>query len=290
MALARCIVVALLMALVVAAGAQAAELRKPRTTVVVKRTKGAAAVDGSRYAAWAGAGGRLAVLDERSGSRDLFDLGRECDHVLPLSGSGGAFLVNCSVTGVLGVENHQYILRARSGSAELIDGTGFAQLGRQWLQGSGEDRFGRFLVYTNWHTGETITEGAAPRGGTRVPYDLDSGGLDAVAPPAGDAFVVGGAHALERVGREVHLVGWDGDTTLHRCAHACAPLSLKGGLALWNDGDGRLYGYALASGRRFAWRVPDAAEFRGSTGKRVYYLTPLALDPQYFALKSFRWR
>jgi hypothetical protein len=77
---------------------------------------------------------------------------------------------------------------------------------------------------------------------------------------------------------------------LHRCAHDCTPLSLKGGLALWSDGDGKLYGYALASGRRFAWRVPAAAEVRGSTGRRVYYLLPLALDPQYFAFKSFRWR
>jgi hypothetical protein len=45
-----------------------------------------------------------------------------------------------------------------------------------------------------------------------------------------------------------------------------------------------------ASGRRYAWRLPESAEVRGSTGRRVYYLLPLELDPQYFELKSFRWR
>jgi hypothetical protein len=289
MALVRALAAALAFMLVLAAAAPAAQPRKPRSSFVVKRTKGAAVVDGSRYAAWSGAGGRLAVLDERNGKRDLFDLGEECDHVLPISGSGGSFLVNCSVTGLQGVENHQYILDASSGRAKLLEQNGFAQLGRQWLQGSGEDRFGRFLVYTNWHTGETITEGVTGSGRTRVPYDLDSRGLDAVAPAAAD-FVVGGGYSLERVGRTIHLVGWDGDTMLHRCAGDCTPVSVKGGLALWSDGEGKLFGRALASGRRYAWRVPAAAEVRGSTGRRIYYLMPLALDPQYFSLKSFRWR
>lgn len=283
----RAVAALLAAALLMCPAAFAAQLAKPRSTVVVKRTKGAAAVDGSRYAAWGGAGGRLAVFDERRGRRALFDLGRHCDHVLPVSGGRSTFLVNCSVTGTLGVERHQYLFDAAHGSAKLLDGTDFAQVGGQWLQGNGEDRFGANVFYTNWHTGETITEAAAGR--SRVPYDLDSRGLDAVAPAASD-FVVGGSHALERVGRTIRLVGWDGDTTLHRCAHDCAPISLKGGLALWSDGDGKLYGYAPASGRRFAWRVPESAEMRGSTGRRVYYLLPLALDPQYFALKSFRWR
>jgi hypothetical protein len=287
MLLPRAVAALLAAALITCSAASAAHFDKPRSTVVVKRTKGAAAVDGSRYAAWGGAGGLLAIFDERKGSRGLFDLGQQCDHVLPISGGGGTFLVNCSVTGVLGVENHQYLVHAASGKAQLLDDDGFAQVGRNWLQGSGEDRFGRYVVYTNWHTGETITEAAG--GGARVPYDLDSRRLDAVAPAA-DSFVVGGSHALERTGKTIHLVGWDGDVTLHRCLHDCAPVSVKGGLALWSDGEGKLFGYALASGRRFAWRVPGAAEARGSTGRRVYYLLPLALDPQYFALKSFRWR
>ncbi len=283
----RFLAAALAAALIACSVASAAPLPKPHSTFVVKRTKGAAAVDGSHFAAWGGAGGMLAVFDERRGARQLFDLGQKCDHVLPISGGRSTFLVNCSVTGVLGVENHQYLFDAAHQSARLIEGGGYAQVGSQWLEGSGEDRFGRFLLYTNWHTGETITEAAAS--GARVPYDLDSHGLDAVAPAASD-FVVGGSHALEKVGRTIRLVGWDGDRTLHRCAHDCTPLSLKGGLALWTDGDGRLYGFALASGRRYAWRVPDSAEVRGSTGRRVYDLLPLALDPQYFALKSFRWR
>jgi hypothetical protein len=268
------------------AAASAAHLSKPRPTVVVKRTKGAAAVDGSRYAAWGGPGGLLAILDERSGSHRLVDLGEECDHVLPIYGSGGAFLVNCSLTGALGVETHQYLVDAASGEAQSLKESGFAEVGSNWLQGSGEDRFGPYLVYRNWHTGETITEAATGR--SRVPYDLDSRGLDAVAPVARD-FLVGGSHALERVGRTIQLAGWEGNTVLHRCAHDCAPVSLEGGLALWSDGDGKLYGYALASHRQYAWRVPTSAEARGSTGRRVYYLVPLPLDPQYFTLNSFRW-
>jgi hypothetical protein len=287
MSIGRALAAALAAALLACSTASAAQLSKPRATVVVKRTKGAAAVDGSRYAAWGGAGGRLAVLDERRGVRRLFDLGRKCDHVLPIAAGRSSFLVNCSVTGILGVENHQYLFDPAHGTPRLLDGSGYAQVGGQWLQGSGEDRFGRFLVYKNWHTGETVTEAAG--GNSRVPYDLDSRALDAVAPAA-KTFVVGGSHALERDGRTIRLVGWDGDVALHRCAHECAPLSVKGGLALWSDGDGRLFGYALGSGRRYAWRVPASAEVRGSTGRRIYYLLPLPLDPQYFAFKSFRWR
>jgi hypothetical protein len=282
----RALAALLAAALLTCSAASAAQLAKPRSTVVVKRTKGAAAVDGSRFVAWGGADGQLAVLDERTSQRSLFDLGEPCDHVLPVSAGPSTFLVNCSVTGAQGVERHQYLFDATHWSAQPLGSTDYSNVGSQWLEGSGEDGFGSYVVYSNWHTGETITEAATGR--SRVPYDLDSRGLDAVAPAAG-AFVVGGAHALERVGRTIHLVGWDGDTTLQRCAHDCAPVSLKGGIALWTDGDGRLYGYALASGRRFAWQVPGAAEVRGSTGRRVYYLLPLDLDPQYFALKSFRW-
>src|SRR4051812_8857143 len=271
MCLARAIVAALAATLVGTATAPAAQPPKPRTSFVVKRTKGAAAVDGSRYAAWGGAGGMLAVFDERRGARRLFDLGRKCDHVLPVSGGRTTFLVNCSVTGVLGVENHQYLFDAAKGKSELLDGSGYAQVGGQWLQGSGEDRFGRFLVYTNWHTGATITEAAAGR--ARAPYALDSRGLDAVAPAATD-FVVGGSHALERVGRTIRLVGWDGDRTLHRCTGDCAPVSLKGGLAMWSDGEGRLFGFALGSGRRYAGRGASAGGGRGPPAPPGHFPPP----------------
>jgi hypothetical protein len=270
---------------VVSAAAPAAPLRKPRSTVVAKRTNGAAAVDGARYAAWGGGGGRVAVLDDRNGSRQLFHLGRKCDSVLPLSGSGAHFLVNCGTTGPAGVESHQYILDASTGTADALDQGGYSLLGRQWLQGRGEDSFGKYVVYTNWHTGETITEST---GRTSVPYDLDSANLDQLGPPAA-SFVVGGPHVLERIGRTIHLVGSAGDQTIYKCAHACAPLSVNSGLALWSDGPTILYGYAAATGRQYRWRVPEAASPRGSTGRRIYYLMPLEFDPQFFALKSFRW-
>jgi hypothetical protein len=122
-----------------------------------------------------------------------------------------------------------------------------------------------------------------------VPYDLDSANLDPVGPAA-TSFVVGGSRALERVGRTIHLVGLDGDQSLHKCAHACAPVSVSAGLALWSDGPRTLYGYALGSGRRYRWQIPEPAAPRGSTGRGIYYLMPLEFDPQFFALKSFRWR
>jgi hypothetical protein len=265
----------------------AAKLTKPRATIVAKRTGGAATADGSRFAAWGGGSGRVAVLNERTGARQLLSLGQDCDRVLPISGSGGHFLVNCGVNGPAGVETVQYLLDAADGSTTLLGHGGYSLIGSQWLQGSGEDSFGRFLVYSNWHTGETVTEGAF---GKRVPYDLDSTDLQQVAPAAAN-FVVGSKHALERVGRSIHLVGWgDGDRTIHKCAHSCTVLSVEGGLALWTDGPGTLYGYAVASRKRFSWRMPEDAAVRGSTQRRVYYLKPLMFDPQFFTLNSFRWR
>jgi hypothetical protein len=293
MSLARAHVVALAAALVVVAlpaAVAAAPFSKPRSFVVTKRTGGAAAVDGSHFAAWGGGRGQVTVLDERTLARYLFGLGRDCDRVLPLSGGGGHFLVNCGVSGAAGAENHEYLLDAADGSATSLGDGRYALVGSQWLQGSGEDDFGRYVVYTNWHTGESITERVGEAGHARVPYDLDSTGLDQVAAPAGN-FVVGSGHALERVGRSIHLLGWaDGDRTLHKCAYSCSALSVKGGLALWTDGPGKLYGYAIGSGRSFRWRIPDDAVVRGSTERRVYYLTPRALDPQFFRFNAFRWR
>ena len=267
----------------------AAGFTKPRTAQIAKRTGGAATVDGSRFAAWGGGGGRVAVLDERTGARHLFGLGQKCDRVNPIAGSASHFVVNCGVGSAEGVGKIPYLLDASDGSTRPLDQGDYSLMGRQWLRGSGDDQFGHFVAYTNWHTGETVTEGD-DASGEHVPYNLDSPGLDQIAPAA-RTFVVGGPSALERVGRSIHLVGWaNGDRTLQRCAHDCAPLSVEGGLALWSDGPGALYGYAVASGKRFRWRMPEDGVVRGSTARRVYYLKPLRFDPQYFEYRSFRWR
>ncbi len=129
-------------------------------------------------------------------------------------------------------------------------------------------------------------------GKNQTPFDLDSPDLDPVAL-AGPEFVVGSSMALEQVragkGYAIHLVGPSTDRTIYRSAHRSQLISLKGGLALWQDGARRLLGYKLSSRRRLQWRIPDTAVVRGSTAHRVYYLTPR--DSSLFAdLRSFAWR
>jgi hypothetical protein len=150
------------------------------------------------------------------------------------------------------------------------------------------------VVYTNWHTGETRSEGEAPSGEIRTPFDLDSENLDAVAL-AGEDFVVGQGLALEQVrsrGRySIHLMGRMDDRQLASCSRTCHPVSMKGGLALWSDGSTKLFGYQLRSPhRRREWRVSSDAVVRGVTARRIYYLTPSTSSPQFTDLRSFAWR
>ena len=81
------------------------------------------------------------------------------------------------------------------------------------------------------------------------------------------------------------------DKRLTTCSHKCRPLSMRGGLALWDDGSTKLFGYQLSSPhRRREWRISDGAIVRGVTRKQIYYLTPSTSSPQFSDLRAFPWR
>jgi hypothetical protein len=167
-------------------------------------------------------------------------------------------------------------------------------MGSQWVEGTTDSGGRSVVIYTNWRTGEVRSEGEAPSGEVRTPFDLDSKNLDAVAVAAVD-FAVGSGQALEQVrsGRRysMHLMGRMDDKRIANCAHKCHALSMSGGLALWNDGATRLFGFELKSPhRRRQWSVSDTAAVAGVTKKRIYYLTPSTSSPQFQDLRSFSWR
>jgi hypothetical protein len=287
--------VALLSALflLLAAGPAAAAVRHPVRTVHARGVGGTIAVDGVHLVAYTGGSGRIALFDDRTGSTRKVGLGRTCNRVAPIDASDGFFLVNCGTNGPEGPIVQQVVFDARTGTATDLPLASYEQIGSEWVEGTTDSAGRDVVIYTNWHTGETRSEGEAPTGEIRTPFDLDSPNLDAVALAAKE-FVVGSSLALEQVrsGRRysIHLMGRINDKRLRRCARACHPVSMKGGLALWMEGSTKLFGYGLRTRRRFEWRVSDSAIVRGSTARRVYYLTPSRSSPQNADLRSFRWR
>jgi hypothetical protein len=75
-----------------------------------------------------------------------------------------------------------------------------------------------------------------------------------------------------------------------RCGIHCEPVSVKGGLALWQVKHPRIDGYAIRAQRRFRWRIPDDSTVLGSTSTHVYYRTPARGEQGPVTLKAFRWR
>jgi hypothetical protein len=288
--------VVLLLAVALSLGVQPADaaVSHPKKTVLARGISGAAAVDGDHLVGWAGGAGRLAVYDDQTRTKTLIGLGRSCSRILPLDASKGFFLISCSINGPEGPEIAYLILDTATGETSDLPPGVYDRIGTQWVEGTVESGGRSVVVYTNWRTGETYSEGEAPSGDIRTPFNLDSANLDAVALAA-ESFAVGGAQALERVrsGRRysVHLMGRMDDKRIANCAHKCEPLSMKGGLALWQDGSTKLFGYPLRSPhRRREWRVSDTATVRGVTKQRVYYLTPSTSSPQFSDLRSFSWR
>jgi hypothetical protein len=271
-----------------------AAVSHPKRTGLARGIIGAAAADGDHLVGWGGGRGRLALYDDRTRTKSLVELGRACSRVLPIDASAGSFLINCGVNGAQGPETHPLVYDTTTGvTVDLPPGT-YELVGTQWVEGTIESGGRQIVIYTNWHTGETRSEGEAPSGEIRTPFDLDSENLDAVAV-AGEDFVVGAGRALEQLhgrGRwSIHLMGRMDDTRLARCAGECHPVSLKGGLGLWLEGETKLFGYTLRSPhRRPEWRVSSTAIVRGATTRRIYYLTPSSSSPQFSDLRSFPWR
>jgi hypothetical protein len=281
-------------ALLLAVQPSEAAVSHPKRTVLARGILGAVAVDGDHLAGWGGGRGRLALYDDRTASKSLVDLGRACTRVIPIDASHGFFLINCGINGSQGPETHPLVFDTTTGVAIDLPPASYELIGSRWVEGTIDSGDRQIVIYTNWHTGETRSEGEAPSGEIRTPFDLDSPNLDAVAV-AGENFVVGNALALEqvRVRRRysIHLMGRMDDKQLASCAQACLPVSMKGGLAVWLDGSTKLFGYTLRSPhRRREWRVSSTANVRGATARRIYYLTPSSSSPQFSDLRSFSWR
>jgi hypothetical protein len=287
--------VALLLAgaLLLAVQPAAAAVSHPKKVVLVRGIV-AAAADGDHLVGWAGGHGRLALYDDRAGTKSLMDLDRSCSRIVPIDAAGGDFLISCGINGPEGPETFPIVFDTSTGTSVQPPPAVYDRIGTQWLEGTMESGGRTVVVYTNWHTGEVRSEGEAPRGEVRTPFDLDSQNLDAVALAAVN-FAVGAGRAIEQVrssGRwSIHLMGRMDDKRLVTCSHKCLPLSMKGGLALWDDGSTRLLGYELRSPhRRREWRISDGAIVRGVTKKQIYYLTPSNSSPQFSDLRAFSWR
>jgi hypothetical protein len=288
------VVVLVAVVLLIAVQSAAAAVSHPKKTVLARGIGGAAAADGDHLVGWGGGHGRLAVYDDRTRTKTLLDLDRHCSRIVPIDASKGFFLIICGINGAEGPENHPLVVDAATGVTTELPPGSYEQIGTQWVEGTIDEGDRTVVVYTNWHTGETRSEGEAPSGEIRTPFDLDSENLDAVAL-AGEDFAVGSGQALEQVrsGRRysIHLMGRIDDRRLANCSHKCHPESMKGGLALWSDGDGKLFGYQLRSPHlRREWRVSADAVVRGATTRRIYYLTPSTSSPQFSDLRSFAWR
>jgi hypothetical protein len=262
--------------------------------VLARGIGGAAAVDGDHLVGWGGGAGRLALYDDRTRTKTLVPLDRSCTRIVPNDASHGVFLIGCGVNGPQGPETSPIVFDTTTGTSTDLPPGVYDRIGTQWVEGTVESGGHSVVAYTNWHTGETYSEGEAPRGDIRTPFDLDSENLDAVAPAA-EHFAVGSGVAIEQVRSRrrysMHLMGRMDDKRLADCSQACEPTSMKGGLALWNDGANKLFGYELVSPhRRREWRVSEDATVTGATKQRIYYLTPSALSPQFSDLRSFSWR
>ena len=279
-------------ALLLAAQPAGAAVSHPKKTVLVRGIN-AAAADGDHLVGWAGGHGRLALYNDRDGSKSLMDLDRSCNRLVMIAAANGAFLMDCGINGQQGPETFPIVFNTVTATSVVLPGAVYDRMGAQWVEGTTDSGGRSVVIYTNWRTGEVRTEGEAPSGEVRTPFDLDSKNLDAVALAAVN-FAVGSGRALEQVrsGRRysVHLMGRMDDKRIANCAHKCMPLSMTGGLALWNDGATRLFGFELKSPhRRRQWSVSDTAFVAGVTKKRIYYLTPSASSPQFQDLRSFSW-
>lgn len=281
-----------LLATALTAGPAAADVSHPSRSVVASEVNGAAAPDGEHLVAWGNGAGSLRLFDDRFGTRGDVALGPACARPFAIDGEHGLFLVSCKMTGVAGTETRQLVVDAANGDVTPLTGTTYNRVGRYWVQGRVEVAGGEDIVYENWHSGEAVVARAPRAGQIYTPYDLDTADLEPLAL-AGPEFVTGSGLALEQVpgrhGFAIHLIGPTTDRVVEHAAGRSELLSVKGGLALWRRG-GRLFGYDYDNRRRLEWRMSASSVVRGSTRRRVYFLTPKLSSPLFSALRSFAWR
>lgn len=266
-----------------------------------------AAVDGGHFVVWSKQGpdgapgrpGRVVVLNDTTGSRKTVELGRACDSVSAPDGHEGRFVIACP----FGLKTYTLILDAGSGKVTNVgdehaaDCYGYFRIGRHWLEGTSDCSGHQVVIYTNWHTGETRTDGDL-LGDPRRPYNLDRPSLPA-SGPVSQFFRADGPRVL----KWSQVTGSTGGTRelLHLllpgrkpqqllpCGR-CMPLSLKAGLAVWKVfGDIRYEAYVIATRRRLHWRLADGAQVVGATAKRVYFTVPSKSNSLRRDLKTFRW-
>ena len=194
--------------------------------------------------------------------------------------SNGRILLTCGKT----ERDSWLVLNARSLAIAHVDSNpclAFDRIGSYWLEGGDFCTGHGSVVYLNWRTGQKGGEGLTD-GDERTPFDLDTSALDAIGPRHVD-FVTG-AHAALPGGRRVALIAHSRVRQIARCHAPCEAVALKGGIALWTNGAGNIEGYALRTGKRFFWSLPEQPQVVGATTRRVYHMTGAG------DLKSLRWR
>jgi hypothetical protein len=271
-------------------------VRPPTATVTNSRTD--AAVDGQRLVGWGEPSrdgvedARLVIFDDRTGARRSVSLGSACTEVKVIDATAGAFLVRC----VMGSADPAYLVFESASTTifpereEFRSIYGYEHIGRHWLEGVDIDSH-TTVFYRNWRTPEARYTGELPDY-LRQPYDLDDPNLSPIGPER-TYFIVGGAGLLA-ASEETNNPAIDlyrrgkPRVRLQHCDEFCTPIALKGGLAIWASG--AYHGYALATKRRLAWKLPRGVKIRGATARRVYYQRIDEFGRVVGPLRSFRWR
>src|SRR5947199_6116048 len=103
-------------ALLLAVQPAGAAVSHPKKTVLVRGVR-AAAADGDHLVGWAGGHGRLALYDDRAGTKSLMDLDRSCSRIVPIDAAGGDFLISCGINGPEGPETFPIVFDTSTGTS-----------------------------------------------------------------------------------------------------------------------------------------------------------------------------
>ena len=158
------------MVLLLAVEPAAAAVSHPRRTVIARQIAGSVAVDGVHLVGYSGGRGRIALFDDRTGKTRRVLPGRTCTRVVPIDARAGFFLVNCGANGPEGPVVNQIVFDSHTDEAIDLPGGTYERIGTQWVEGTTPSGDADVVIYTNWHTGETRSEGEAPSGEIRTPF------------------------------------------------------------------------------------------------------------------------